>query len=141
MLRLGNIFVASMRDAHPPARPTKEASTPADLFPEIYKAFLDQEHHRTAMFIEHSYGCIDLRDVIDVKLCVETIRPVELDSHDHGDGGDRHRHGKKSERSFQVSFIHGEPAQFEAHSPEDAKEWAEKLSALKAYWNRRHRVE
>jgi len=135
--------IANMREAHPPTKPAKQASTPADLFPDVHKDFLDHEHHRMARFIEHSAGCVDFRNVTGIKLCAERERPSQSDpdSNEHEDGEDRQRHGKKSERSFEVSLTHGGPAQFEAHSPEDAKEWVEKLGDLKAYWDRRHRVE
>ena len=130
-----------MRAAYPPTKPAKEASTPADLFPEIHQIFLGNEHHRMARFIEHSAGCVDLRDVTGVKLVVETSNAASMDTRSLADGSDRQRHGKMLDRSFEVVLSHGGPTVFEAYSPEDAKEWVDKLNDLKAYWNRRHRVE
>ncbi|WVQ96460.1 hypothetical protein IAU59_003565 [Kwoniella sp. CBS 9459] len=64
----GNIFVGSMKSARPPLLPQKEASSPASLFPEMYRSFIDTEHRRSARFLERCAGCIDLRDVVSVKM-------------------------------------------------------------------------
>ncbi len=144
-LTSGNIFIANMREAHPPVMPSKEASTPAELFPEVNHAFLEQEHHRMARFIEHSAGCVDLRDVTGVKLCEVTsdraLRTDHEQEQELEDGEGRQRLGKQSERSFEVALTSGSATRFEAHTPSDASEWVEKLNALQSYWKRRHRVE
>ena len=89
--------------------------------------------------IERSNGCIDLRDVTAIKQCSETPIQDALDNRRDQDATTRI--GKKSERSFEIALAHCDPARFEAHSPEDAQEWVSRLSELKTYWNRRHRVE
>lgn len=91
--------------------------------------------------MEHSAGCVDLRDVTGISVVKDTSNHKTLDNYEQRDGSDYQKHGKKSERSFEVALAHGAPTVFEAHTPEDAKEWVEKLTSLKAYWNRRHRVE
>ena len=130
-----------MRDARAPGRPTKEASTPADLFPEIHQVFQEYEHRRMSDFIERSAGCVDLRDVTSIMLVEQTPRHASIDTPDHEDDGAKQRQGKRSERSFEVALTHGGPSVFEAHSPNDAKEWVDKLSSLMLYWTKRHRVE
>ncbi|WVF68945.1 hypothetical protein IAT40_003719 [Kwoniella sp. CBS 6097] len=64
----GNIFVGNTKSARPPLLPQKEASSPANLFPEMYRSFIDTEHRRSARFLERCAGCIDMRDIVSVKM-------------------------------------------------------------------------
>jgi hypothetical protein len=124
-LIIGNIFLANKGHAQPPLPPRKEGCTPADVFPDMHRIFLDKERRRMSVFIERSAGCMDLRSIISVSLC-----------EDNGD-----RSGKKDGRFFEMTVACEDPVRLEAHSTEDAKEWVERLKALVAYWKRRHRVE
>lgn len=133
----GNLFAASPSDAYPPVKPLNEGSTPSDLFPELQQAFVDHEHNRIARFIARSIGCVDLRDVQEIKLCSEHQDAAQMD----GEPQDGKQVGKRSQRTFQATLRSGQSVRFEAHSPEVAKEWVERLSALCAFWKRRHRLE
>lgn len=126
-LNSGNIFASNINNAHPPLSPGKESSTPADLFPEVHKTFLEGEHRRMAAFVSRSAGCIDLRSVRGIRLC------------EPGSGHDGLK--GKEEKCFEVQIASEANIVLEAHSPEIAKEWVDRLLALQAYWRRRHRVE
>ena len=130
----GNIFVSNMSNASPPITPQNESSTPADLFPDVHRSFLDGEHRRMAGFIERSAGCIDFRAVQEIRLC--------SDQHQHkNDVGEGDKKSKQKAKSFELELEHEGMTRFEAHSAEIAKEWVDRLNALMAYWKRRHRVE
>ena len=137
----GNIFTSTMNGARPPAAPAKPSSTPADVFPEIHKAFLDSERLRMANVIERCAGCVDLRQVDLIKSCTE-LDPVQHQA--HGDTRNTVQNTQRrlrDEKSFQVLLNKGGSDVFEAHSALVAKEWVEQLTALVEYWRRRHRVE
>ncbi|ORY24284.1 Pleckstrin homology domain-domain-containing protein [Naematelia encephala] len=116
----GNMFIAEKQRARPPLKPGKE--TPMDIFRDVFKAFQTSEHRRMASFIGRCTGCFDLRSISGIKLDAAV---------DQG--------GKRS-RCFDVSMPSGD-IRLEAHSPEIAKEWVERLEALIAYWKLRHRVD
>jgi hypothetical protein len=126
----GNVFTANTSNAHPPLQPSTAQSSPRDLFPELHEAHLDSERHRMALFIQNSTGCVDLRDL-------EVISLVS----DLKDGEGTAASAGKAGQTFEIQLTTGEKAQFEAQSPEIAKEWVERLKELAAYWKRRHRVE
>ncbi|WWC88719.1 uncharacterized protein L201_003632 [Kwoniella dendrophila CBS 6074] len=64
----GNIFVGNMKDAQPPLLPSRESSTPSELFPDLYKTFIDNEHERISRFLKNCSGCIDLRDIQSIEI-------------------------------------------------------------------------
>ncbi|KAL1412835.1 hypothetical protein Q8F55_000584 [Vanrija albida] len=160
----GVVFVASPKHAKPPLHPKKEGSTPADIFPEVLKTFLAVEHRRVAQFIEGCAGAIDLRDIESIEMLepaaqdapplspVSPVSPVSPMSPTTGLSLRRTRTehvkrtvvkkaGKKKEREFKVTLVSGAHIRFEAHTPSDAEEWVERLSALVDYWKHRHRVD
>ena len=121
----GNVFTSHTQTAHPPLQPGSAQSLRRDVFPDLHEAHLDSERFRMAQFIQHSTGCVDLRDLEDIKL----VSDLEESS------------SAKDEHSFEIHLSTGEKARFEAHSPEIAKEWVERLLKLSEYWKRRHRIE
>ncbi|WVQ65819.1 uncharacterized protein L199_003997 [Kwoniella botswanensis] len=129
----GNIFVGNMKEARPPLPPSKESSTPSELFPELYKTFIDEEHRRMASFLARCSGCIDLRDIVSIKILPDKTK------HQH-----QPRPSMPQEpygRTFEVEVNTGGNVRLEAQSPELAKEWVDNLRGLKKYWERRHRVD
>lgn len=70
----GHCFISSANGATPPLLPRRKGSSPAELFPDLHKKFLEGEHRRIASFVESSAGCIDLSRVASVKL----KQPTEL---------------------------------------------------------------
>ena len=121
----GNVYTSHAQNAHPPLQPGSQQSLPRDVFPELHEAHLDSERYRMAQFVQHSTGCVDLRDLDDIKLVSE----LEDSTSD------------KDQRTFEIHLTTGEKARFKAHSSDVAKEWVERLTKLSAYWKRRHRIE
>jgi hypothetical protein len=70
----GHVFFCAANAATPPLRPRKRGSSPAELFPELHKQFLDGERRRLATFVEKCAGCIDLSRIASAKL----VKPTEL---------------------------------------------------------------
>ncbi|OCF45974.1 hypothetical protein I317_00062 [Kwoniella heveanensis CBS 569] len=163
----GNIFVSNMKSARPPLLPQKEASSPASLFPEMYRSFIDAEHRRSARFLERCAGCIDLRDIISVNI-VKVVHPAtatvknrirSLSNPSHmalaqqhaqdriGNAsdaqGERERDDQQEEggKMFDVEVATGGTVRLEANSHEVAMEWVTRLRDLMAYAKRRHRVD
>jgi len=160
----GVVFMAPASAATPPLVPKREGSMPADLFPDLYRSWIRSEHLRMTRFIEKCTGCIDLRDIAEVKL----RRPPELPrtqtqalaaepGNDTSppttpgtDQAQAHEHisthkvipksGDKKDREFTVHFRKGHVVTFEAHSPQIAAEWVHRLSQLVQYWTLYHRV-
>lgn len=121
----GNVFTSHTQTAHPPLQPGSTQSLPRDVFPELHEAHLDSERFRMAQFIQQSTGCVDLRDLEDIKLVSELEGSTST----------------IDQQTFEIHLSTGERARFEAHSPEIAKEWVERLLKLSEYWKRRHRIE
>jgi hypothetical protein len=121
----GNVFTSHTQTAHPPLQPGSTQSLPRDVFPDLHEAHLDSERSRMAQFIRQSTGCVDLRDLEDIKLVSELEESTSA----------------KDQQTFEIHLSTGERARFEAHSPDIAKEWVERLSKLSEYWKRRHRIE
>lgn len=104
---------------------------PRDVFPELHSSHLDNEKERMRLFLRQATGCVDFRDIEEVALI------SELNGRDN-QGSDS---SDQDSRRFEVRLTNGDKPRFEAHSPEVAKEWVERLSRLTAYWKRRHRIE
>nr|XP_018262424.1 uncharacterized protein I303_05441 [Kwoniella dejecticola CBS 10117]OBR84582.1 hypothetical protein I303_05441 [Kwoniella dejecticola CBS 10117] len=121
----GNIFVGNFKDAKPPLLPSKESSTPSDLFPDLFKNFIEGEHRRLSSFLERCSGCIDLRDIVEEGAEAEAGTETETETG----------------TTFEVEVNTGGKVRLEATSAEIAKEWVERLKDLKRYWERRHRVD
>jgi hypothetical protein len=121
----GNVYTSHTQNAYPPLQPGSTQSLPRDVFPELHEAHLDSERFRMAQFLQQSTGCVDLRDLEDIKLVSELEDSTST----------------KDQQTFEIHLSTGEKARFEAHSPEIAKEWVERLTKLSAYWKRRHRIE
>lgn len=131
-----------MNNAHPPLKPGVEGSSPEDLFPEVHETFRNAERERASRLIEHSAGCVDLRDVVSVKMLK-----------DEPNGVSSGNPPTKKERSFEVVLKDGSTIRFEvcpscrsfteleARTPEVAAEWVDNLKKLMRYWTRRQRVE
>lgn len=122
----GNVFTSHTQNAHPPLQPGRQQALPRDLFPELHEAHLDSERQRVSLFLQQSTGCVDLRNLVDIKLVSEL---------------DGQSSSVKDQHTFEIQLQTGEKARFEAHSPEVAKEWVERLGKLSEYWKRRHRIE
>lgn len=139
----GHVFISSMNHANPPITPKKEASTPAELFPEVHSTFIETEHRRMAQFIEQCSGGIDFRSIVDIKLCetdvVDDLTPRAAGTVD--EDGARKPAGSPMQRSFEVTLSNGKVDRFETHSPEIAQEWVDRLHSLRQYWKRRQRIE
>ncbi|WVR06432.1 hypothetical protein IAU60_003463 [Kwoniella sp. DSM 27419] len=161
----GNIFVGNMKQARPPLLPQSEGSTPANMFDDVYHAFIDNEHRRMARFLERCSGCIDLRDIVSVNMVGddtskgsgkkarsrsrsrsvsqslgngdEGARPQES----HGFLGDEANSVVMTSTKFTVEIATGGSVTFEAVSAAVAAEWVERLSDLVRYWKRKHRVD
>ena len=73
----GNIIASTTRHSKPPVKPSKEGSTPVEVFPQVYKAFRENEQRRLASGITDSAGCIDLRAIDNVRLVVSKPDPTE----------------------------------------------------------------
>ena len=129
----GNVFTSHVDQAHPPLQPGREQSMPRDVFPELHRSHLDNERERMRLFLRHATGCVDLRDIEEVVL-VSEIK-------DQRDQNGAVQTSEKDDRRFEVQLTNGDTPRFEAHSPEVAKEWVERLNRLTAYWKRRHRIE
>lgn len=122
----GNVFTSHVDQAHPPLQPGKEKSMPRDVFPGLHDTHLDNERERMQLFLRQATGCVDFRDIEEVVLV------SEIKDRDTSD---------KHQQRFEVRLTNGDKPTFEAHSPEVAKEWVERLNCLTAYWKRRHRME
>lgn len=70
----GHVFFSAASGATPPLTPRRRGSSPAELFPELHKKFLDSERRRLATFVEHSAGCINFSRIASAKL----VKPTEL---------------------------------------------------------------
>ncbi|TYJ58455.1 hypothetical protein B9479_000662 [Cryptococcus floricola] len=124
----GCIFMTTMREAKPPLLPQAEGSIPSDIFPDVHRQFLQNEHKRMATTIQRSAGCLDLRDITSVKF---------EQGAESNDG-----QGEGTGTVFNVHLAHGGVMiQLEAHSEQVAKEWVERLNDLRGFWMRKHRVE
>lgn len=64
----GRCFLSSASGATPPLLPRRKGSSPAALFPELHKQFLNDERRRIATFVESSAGCVELSGIESVKL-------------------------------------------------------------------------
>ncbi|WVW84624.1 hypothetical protein I302_106658 [Kwoniella bestiolae CBS 10118] len=144
----GNIFVGNIKEARPPLPPSKESSTPSELFPELFKAFVDDEHRRMASFLERCSGCIDLRDIVSIQVIPDQDKPKRLasrsgstSSSSQGGSTVQQQESEATGRMFEVEVNTGGNVRLEAHTPEIAKEWVESLRGMKKYWQRRHRVD
>lgn len=113
-----------MRDSEPPLLPNQEGSTPSKLFSEVHKEFLENERRRMGSVIRRSAGCIDMRDIT----MIQYPSPAGKDTHGRRD-------------AFELGFTAGGSMKLEAHTPEIAQEWVERLEALKSYWSYQHRIE
>ncbi|KAK8858607.1 hypothetical protein IAR55_002836 [Kwoniella newhampshirensis] len=134
----GNIFVAVHGEARPPLIAHEEGSTPADLFPDVHRHFLDAEHRRLAYLIERSAGRVDLRDIVSVKLVKDesSTRFTQPDGHEETNGA-----SEGQSDTFDIEYSSGGTVRLQAASPDVAKEWVERLEALGSYWKRRQRVD
>ena len=112
------VYLSEQSRAYPPEPTHKAGSTPADIFPEVYDEFKRGEHRRLASNIARSAGFVAMDNITSVKLCTE----------------------EGFESYFDIK-IGDESSRLEAHSPEVAQEWVNRLSELLRYWTRRHRVE
>jgi hypothetical protein len=122
----GNVFTTHIQNAHPPLQPGNRQALPRDVFSELHEAHLDSERQRVSLFLQQSTGCVDLRELVAIKLVSEL---------------DGQSTSTKDQNTFEIQLETGEKARFEAHSPEVAKEWVERLAKLSEYWTRRHRIE
>ncbi|WRT67825.1 uncharacterized protein IL334_004799 [Kwoniella shivajii] len=142
----GNIFVGHMRDAKPPLLPQKESSTPSELFPDLFSTFIDTEHKRIARYLQRCAGCIDLRDIVSIKIISDDspkhTRSTSSTSATR-EGFDRIVTNAEDVqgKTFEVEMSAGGIVKLECQTWEIAKEWVESLKALKSYWERRHRVD
>jgi hypothetical protein len=84
-----------------------------------------------ATYIEKSDGCLDLRDLTSVRLC------VDIGEDDESDGAA----ARKEALCFEVKLASGGVVKLEAFTRGDAIEWMTGLNNLMAYWRIRHRVE
>lgn len=131
----GNVFTSHVNHAYPPLQPGREGSLPRDVFPEMHEAHLDNERERTRSFLRHAAGCVDLRDIEAVELLTNP-QPRDGDQRDAAASAKQ-----RDERRFEVRLTDNQSVRFEAHSPQVAKEWVERLTKLAEYWKRRHRIE
>ncbi|KIR57141.1 spore wall assembly protein [Cryptococcus gattii Ru294] len=120
----GCLFMTNKKDSEPPLMPNQKSSTPSEFFSEIHKEFLEYEHRRMGSVIRKSVGCIDMRDIA----MIQYPSPSGKDA----DG---------QRETFELKFTAGGSMKLEAHTSEIAREWVERLEALKSYWRYRHRVE
>ncbi|OXM79382.1 spore wall assembly-related protein [Cryptococcus neoformans Bt63] len=120
----GCLFITNMRDSEPPLLPNQEGSTPSKLFSEVHREFLENERRRMGSVIRRSAGCIDMRDIT----MIQYPSPAGKDTDGRRD-------------TFELGFTAGGSMKLEAHTPEIAQEWVERLEVLKSYWSYQHRIE
>ncbi|BEJ14793.1 hypothetical protein CspHIS471_0405600 [Cutaneotrichosporon sp. HIS471] len=77
----GHIFCCAANAATPPLTPRRRGSSPAELFPELQKQFLDGERRRLATIVEKSAGCLNLSHIESVKL-LKTAEPTDPEAAD-----------------------------------------------------------
>ncbi|KLT42021.1 hypothetical protein CC85DRAFT_285951 [Cutaneotrichosporon oleaginosum] len=70
----GHAFFSPAQTGTPPLIPQRRGSSPAELFPELHKKFLDSERRRLGTFVEKCTGCIDLSRITSTRL----VKPTEL---------------------------------------------------------------
>jgi len=122
------VYTSTLQHAQPPLPPHKEKSVPYDLFPEVHKEFMDGERRRMAKLIQRSMGCVDVRNIEQVRMCE---KPKDGSANAI----------KNWDRSFEVEMEPGVFTRFEAPSHGVAKEWVERLWAIVEFWGQRHRAE